>query len=196
MTSQGSAHGRFARALRSKNLFQAELALREMGTPNLAVALEYLVLLAELKPEKAQLAALRWHGRLELEARIMTSTSPGSPYRRWRCLSRETARSCRSWSGFYDVFNRSRCRASRDGGPAVTRRLQPFPPPWRSTRIVTSRMADPPGPRPWNADGDPAAPAGATALPGRSRRAQGEDRRSILDSCRSTTCRCQRAKDG
>jgi hypothetical protein len=31
-------------------------------------ALDYLVLLAELRPEKAQLAAIRWHGRLELES--------------------------------------------------------------------------------------------------------------------------------
>lgn len=73
MTSQGSAHGRFARALRSRNLFQAELALREMGTPSLAVALDYLVLLVQLeKREKARLAAVKWLGRLQLEARTMT----------------------------------------------------------------------------------------------------------------------------
>jgi hypothetical protein len=31
MTSQGSAHGRFTRAIQ-RNLFAAEVALREMGT--------------------------------------------------------------------------------------------------------------------------------------------------------------------
>ena len=43
-----------------------------MGTPGLLVALDYIVLLSELKPEKARIAALRWHGRLELEARSMS----------------------------------------------------------------------------------------------------------------------------
>ena len=51
MTSQGTAHGRFTRALATRNLFQAELALREMGTPSLLVLVDYLELLAEVKPE-------------------------------------------------------------------------------------------------------------------------------------------------
>ena len=42
MTSQGTAHGRFTRAIERRNLFQAELALREMGAPSLLVALDYL----------------------------------------------------------------------------------------------------------------------------------------------------------
>lgn len=48
------------------------MALREMGTPPLLVALDYLLLVAEVRPEKAQYAALRWHGRLELEAPTLT----------------------------------------------------------------------------------------------------------------------------
>ena len=72
MTSQGTASGRFTRAIKQRNLFQAELALREMGTPWLLVALDYLELLAEVKPEKLEPAAVRWHGRLELEASVMT----------------------------------------------------------------------------------------------------------------------------
>ena len=72
MTSQGTAHGRFTRAIQRRNLFQAELALREMGTPSLLVALDYLELLAEVKPEKLEPAAVRWHGRLEVEAAAMT----------------------------------------------------------------------------------------------------------------------------
>ncbi len=72
MTSQGTASGRFTRALKQRNLFQAELALREMGAPSLLVALDYLELLAEVKPEKLEPAAVRWHGRLELEAGLMT----------------------------------------------------------------------------------------------------------------------------
>ena len=72
MTSQGSASGRFTRAIKTKNVFAADVALREMGTPSLLVALDYIVLLSEVKPGKAQVAALRWHGRLELEARSMS----------------------------------------------------------------------------------------------------------------------------
>jgi hypothetical protein len=72
MTSQGSASGRFTRAIQQRNLFAAEVALREMGNPSLLVALDYVILLAELRPDKAKVAALRWHGRLELEARTLT----------------------------------------------------------------------------------------------------------------------------
>jgi hypothetical protein len=67
MTSRGSAHGRFTRAVRRRNLFGAELAMREMGTPSLLDALDYLELLAAVKPEKLERAAVRWHGRLEAE---------------------------------------------------------------------------------------------------------------------------------
>ena len=43
-----------------------------LGTPSLLVALDYLELLAEAKPEKLEPAAVRWHGRLEVEAATMT----------------------------------------------------------------------------------------------------------------------------
>ena len=72
MTSQGTAHGRFTRAIKTRNLWAAELALREIGNPSLLDALDYLDLLAETRPEKLEAAAIRWHGRLEIEARAMT----------------------------------------------------------------------------------------------------------------------------
>ncbi len=72
MTSQGSAHGRFVRAIKTRNLFQAELAIRELGTLSLLDALDYLDLLAELRPAKLERAAVRWHGRLEAEAATLT----------------------------------------------------------------------------------------------------------------------------
>jgi len=71
MTSQGSASGRFTRAIQ-RNLFMAELAMREKGASSLADALDYLDTLAEVKPEKLEQAALRWHGRLELQASLMS----------------------------------------------------------------------------------------------------------------------------
>jgi hypothetical protein len=72
MTSQGSAHGRFTRAIQTRNLWSAEMSLRELGTVSLGDALAYLDLLAEQKPEKLERAALRWHGRLETEAPTLT----------------------------------------------------------------------------------------------------------------------------
>jgi hypothetical protein len=72
MTSQGTASGRFTRAIQRRDLFDPEIALREMRDPSLLVALDYLALLAELKPERFPAAAVRWHGRLELEAPTLT----------------------------------------------------------------------------------------------------------------------------
>lgn len=72
MTSQGTASGRFSRAIKQQNLWGAEMALREMQRPSLLILLDYLDLLVELKPEKLPLAALRWHGRFELEASALT----------------------------------------------------------------------------------------------------------------------------
>ena len=42
MTSQGSASGRFTRAIQQRNLFMAEIALKEMGTPEFARGLGLL----------------------------------------------------------------------------------------------------------------------------------------------------------
>ena len=46
--------------------------MRELGTLSLLDALDYLALVADLKPEKLERAAIRWHGRLETEARTLT----------------------------------------------------------------------------------------------------------------------------
>jgi len=48
------------------------MALREMGEVTLLEALDYLLLLAELRPDRVERAAVRWHGRLELEASMLT----------------------------------------------------------------------------------------------------------------------------
>jgi hypothetical protein len=72
MTSQGSAHGRFTRAIQQRNLWVAESSLRELGAVSLDDSLAYLALLAEVKPEKLERAAVRWHGRLETEAPFLS----------------------------------------------------------------------------------------------------------------------------
>jgi hypothetical protein len=73
VTSQGSASARFTRAIQQRNLWAAEMSLRELGhPPTLDYALAYLDLLAEQKPEKLERAAVRWHGRLETEATFLS----------------------------------------------------------------------------------------------------------------------------
>jgi hypothetical protein len=72
MTSQGTAHGRFTRALKQRNVRGAEIAAKEMGGLSLIDALDYVVMLVEVQPERAPAAAIRWHGRLELEASMLT----------------------------------------------------------------------------------------------------------------------------
>lgn|SRR5438045_3115589 len=73
VTSQGSAGGRFTRAIQQRNLWAAEMSLRELGeSPNLEYALAYLDLLAEQKPDKLERACVRWHGRLDIEATFLS----------------------------------------------------------------------------------------------------------------------------
>lgn len=73
MTSQGSPGARFDRAIKTRNLFLAEIAMREMRAPP-PLALDYLALLAEVRPDQAARAAVRWHGRLELETPMISLT--------------------------------------------------------------------------------------------------------------------------
>src|SRR6478609_7423360 len=60
MTSQGSAHGRFARAINRRDVQAAEMAAREMGGLSLADALLLCELLANVDPARYERAALRW----------------------------------------------------------------------------------------------------------------------------------------
>ena len=72
MTSQGSAHGRFTRAIQQRNLLHAETAARELGRLSLDDALELTLLIAERDRDRYERAALKWHARFELETRGLT----------------------------------------------------------------------------------------------------------------------------
>ena len=72
MTSQGTAHGRFTRAIKQRNLWAAETSLRELGGVSLEDAVGYLDLLAETSSAKLERACVRWHGRLETEATLLS----------------------------------------------------------------------------------------------------------------------------
>jgi hypothetical protein len=51
------------------------MAMREMPTPSLLLALDYLELLADVRPEKLELAAVRWHARFESESLVTLAES-------------------------------------------------------------------------------------------------------------------------
>src|SRR2546423_15382894 len=69
MTSKGTAHGRFQRAIQRRHLFHAEVAARELGQLSLTDALALCLLIAEQEPARWPRAAARWHARFVLEAR-------------------------------------------------------------------------------------------------------------------------------
>jgi hypothetical protein len=60
MTSQGTARGRFQRAIHRRHVQAAEMAAREMGGLSLADALLLCELLAKADPSRYERAALRW----------------------------------------------------------------------------------------------------------------------------------------
>src|SRR5262245_45896160 len=60
MTSRGTAHARFQRAIAGRNLLNAETAAREMGGLSPADALARCELLAACDPKRFGRAALRW----------------------------------------------------------------------------------------------------------------------------------------
>ncbi len=69
MTSQGTAHGRFQRAIRRRHLLAAEMAARELGVLSLADALKFCLLLADMESgERFSRAIARWHARFVLDA--------------------------------------------------------------------------------------------------------------------------------
>jgi hypothetical protein len=63
MTSQGTARGRFGRAIRDRHLRRAEMAAREMGHLSLDDALDLCELIADFDPGRYDRAACRWPPR-------------------------------------------------------------------------------------------------------------------------------------
>lgn len=64
VTSQGTASGRFSRAIQKRSIFAAEIAARELGQLPLTYALELVALYASEGDPKAERAAIRWLQRL------------------------------------------------------------------------------------------------------------------------------------
>jgi hypothetical protein len=69
MTSQGSAHARFTRALAGGNPTLVLAAAAELGHLNLTDALAVTLVLLPADPPRFDRAAVRWHARWCIEAR-------------------------------------------------------------------------------------------------------------------------------
>src|ERR1700685_1959749 len=72
MTSQGSAYGRFRRALQQGNLQLVRAAAGELPTIRLDDALSVCLLIRDRDPQRYERAALRWVARFAMEARAAT----------------------------------------------------------------------------------------------------------------------------
>jgi hypothetical protein len=64
MTGQGTAHGRFQRAIQRRHVPQAEMAAREIGQLSLIDALALVACYARTGHPKFEQAAVRWLTRL------------------------------------------------------------------------------------------------------------------------------------
>jgi hypothetical protein len=67
MTSQGTARGRFGRAIQRRHVLAAEMAAREMGQLSLIDALALVACYARTGSPKFDRAAVRWLERLGAE---------------------------------------------------------------------------------------------------------------------------------
>ena len=67
VTSQGSPHARFRRALKTGNLAVIRTAAAELPTVNLGDALAVCVAIREAEPQRFERAALRWLARFCVE---------------------------------------------------------------------------------------------------------------------------------
>lgn len=70
MTSQGSAHGRFTRAIKAGHVLNAEIAARELGALSPADALSLVLLYQRAGDEKFERAARRWIRRAQIDHRL------------------------------------------------------------------------------------------------------------------------------
>jgi hypothetical protein len=68
VTSQGSLHGQFQRAVERGNVLQAVAIARDLGELSLSSSFALLLLFAEHDPERFNRAAPRWHARFVLSA--------------------------------------------------------------------------------------------------------------------------------
>jgi hypothetical protein len=66
MTSQGTAHGRFTRAIKSGHVLHAEMAARELGSLSLSDSLALVLLRQREGSDKFERAGRRWLRRMQV----------------------------------------------------------------------------------------------------------------------------------
>jgi hypothetical protein len=67
MTSQGTAYGRFTRAIKRGHLLQAEIAARELGALSTSDSLALVLLYQREGSEKFERAGRRWVRRAQID---------------------------------------------------------------------------------------------------------------------------------
>jgi hypothetical protein len=70
MTSQGSAHARFQRAIKRGHLLNAETAAHELGGLSLSDSLALVLLYQREGDERFERAARRWVRRVQIDYRL------------------------------------------------------------------------------------------------------------------------------
>ena len=80
MTSQGTAHARFQRAVKQGHLLHAEMAAREIGALSTSDALALVLLYGRTGNDKFERAAKRWIRRVQIHPIGRGGAQPGSSW--------------------------------------------------------------------------------------------------------------------
>jgi hypothetical protein len=112
MTSQGTAHGRFTRAVRRGHVLPAEIAARELGAISTSDALALVLLYQREGSEKFERAARRWVRRVQIDHSLRhreVELLRGTRARSARAFIRSRSMRCSGHVGSCDY----RCRLYR-----------------------------------------------------------------------------------
>jgi hypothetical protein len=120
MTSQGSARGRFQRALAVRSLMQAEAAARELPRLSLLDAIDLSALMASEAPERYERAARRLLVRLLTERERLTLDDAQLAIACLRGLRLGDTNRLRTCFGCWPVAGRARVETGAENGGSVT----------------------------------------------------------------------------
>jgi hypothetical protein len=109
VTSQGGPYPRFRRALATGNATIATAAAAELPRLGLEDALALVLLYRDTDARRFERAAVRWHGRLCLEARGLSSEDAGLALAALRALSGgEPSAAAGALAGLLDAYGLTR----------------------------------------------------------------------------------------
>jgi len=105
MTSQGTAHGRYQRAIQRGNVLQADMAARELGTLSLSEALSLCLLYEAVGDPRFERAFQRWRRRVVREKALrheqvqLLSAAAGALGTSFRPIALDTLMAACRWLG-------------------------------------------------------------------------------------------------